>query len=695
MSTHLSTSGTSSEPQAWNELEDVFVGLGELARSAVAPPEFYRRLLADCVTSLSAVGGVIWLRCGDSLQVTAQLRWPGGDWASDEDYRRAHDQVLAEVAGRGKVSTVATQSAQREGAANPTKHLLLLGPVSARLEENSATAPPLAIIELLIEPNTSPAAIRGMEQFMTGVCELAADYHAFAELRRLRQGDVYRAQLLQLSCDVHRPLNLRENAYTVANEGRRVIGCDRLSVVAVGGNRLRLLATSGVSRADRRSGAVRRIEQLADLVRQSKEPAYYDDGQCDGLPPVAEALEQHAEESHARQIAAVPLNSPLDSGNDSGSDSATANHSRQNNGPLFVLVAEQFDARNGTLQRDRLSEVAAICATALYNAEQVSRLPLGWLLRPLGEAKYWVGTHLSRAALAVAAIAACLTALVLIPADFRIESPGTLQPVVQRNVFAPRNGLVDEVLVAHGAEVAAGEPLVRLRDPALDLELKRVDGELETTQRQLDAVRATRTNRQVRDANPADTYRLSAEERELQQRLTNLRHELNLLNREREALVVASPIAGRVLSWDISHRLIARPVERGEVLATVADLSADWQLELAVPDDRIGYVVAAQQALRSDLPVRFRLSSDDREQHTGHIAQVSQTADVNAAEREAAASPTVLVKVALDDLQLSEASRRELRPGVSARAQIDCGRRSLGYVWLHDIWDAALEWLRF
>jgi multidrug efflux pump subunit AcrA (membrane-fusion protein) len=404
-------------------------------------------------------------------------------------------------------------------------------------------------------------------------------------------------------------------------------------------------------------------------------------------------MEQHAAESHARQIAAIPLDSPQHPAADAGSEPAKPTLSNER--PLFVLVAEQFDARSGQLQRDKLTDLAVVCATALYSAEQLARLPLGWMLRPLGEAKYWVSTHLSRTAQAVAAIAACVVALVAIPADFRIDSPGMLQPVVRRDVFAPRSGLVDEVLVTHGTVVVVGQPLVRLRDPALDLDLKRVDGELETTQRQLDAVRATRTNRKVRDANPADAYRLSAEERELQQRLTNLRHELDLLSREREALVVASPVAGRVLSWDISHRLLARPVERGEVLATVADLSADWQLELEVSDDRIGYVLAAQQAIRPGLPVRFRLSSDDREQHAGHIVEVSQTADVNASQREAAPSPTVLVKVALDDLQLSQASLRELRPGVSARAQIDCGRRSLGYVWLHDIWDTALEWLRF
>jgi hypothetical protein len=70
------------------------------------------------------------------------------------------------------------------------------------------------------------------------------------------------------------------------------------------------------------------------------------------------------------------------------------------------------------------------------------------------------------------------------------------------------------------------------------------------------------------------------------------------------------------------------------------------------------------------------------------------TASVDAKDA-ATARPTVDVIVAFDKLQLEDADRRELRPGVSARAEIDCGRRSLGYVWLHDIWDTTLTWLRF
>jgi len=150
-----------------------------------------------------------------------------------------------------------------------------------------------------------------------------------------------------------------------------------------------------------------------------------------------------------------------------------------------------------------------------------------------------------------------------------------------------------------------------------------------------------------------------------------------------------------VLTWDLANRLTARPVERGEALVTVADLSADWQLELAVADDRIGHVLAAQDAAHPDLPVRFRLRSADAP-NTGHIESIGMTADVDTRDAAGdAARPTVEVVVAFDKSQLTEAAQRELRPGLSARAEIDCGRRSLGYVWLHDLWDAALTWLRF
>lgn len=697
MSAPLKTGGVPTESQTWQELEDVFAALGQLARSSCAPHEFYRSLLDQSVRALSALGGVVWLRAGSgAMQPVAQTGYTELDTVRSDDARRAHEAILHEVVSEGRVMSVAphTVSEEHPDAANATDHLLVLGPVHYLSDDSTSDQEAtIAIIEIWMRGDASPATYRGCEQFVSAACELASDFHAFHELRRLRHDGQHHAGMLELGRLVHGNLNLAATAYAVANEGRRVIDCDRLSVLVGRGNSCRLLAASGVSRVEKRSGAARRLAQVAEQVRRTDEPAYYFDGECDALPPVAEAIARHAEESHARHIAAIPLRRPVDPNTDDATLSKSERRRLNSARPQFVLIAEQFDSREGDLRRDLLVEAAEVSTTALYNALDYDRLPFGWLLRPLGKVKEAVATYTTRTALIVAAIAAGIAALVLVPADFNVDAPGTMQPVVRRDVFAPRDGIVDEVLVKHGADVKVGAPLVRMRDPALELELKRVDGELETSQKQLDAVRATRTNR-GRDTTPVESYRLSAEERELQQKLTNSRRELDLLKHERDQLVVTSPIAGRVLTWDVGHQLLARPVERGEVLMTVADLSADWQLELAVPDGRIGYVLAAQKNGKADLPVRFQLGSEDHAEHMGKISEVCQTADLPT-DKTAHTEPTILTKVSFDSPELIATLGGELRPGVSARAQIECGQKPIGYVWLHDIWDAAIEWWRF
>jgi multidrug efflux pump subunit AcrA (membrane-fusion protein) len=686
MPSPLSTAANASGSGTWHELEDVLTRLGQLARSPLAPDAFYDRALAECVRAISAQGGTAWLRSGGSaLRAVAQINWPA-EIAASADSRRAHETLLADVADERSVVSVAPHSTREGVSNNPSSYPLLLAPVVVAVDNDVRT---IAILEIIPRGETSPGANRAYEEFLAAIAEVAAEYHACRELTRLRSDDSYRQELLRLSSLVHRHIDLQPTAYAIANEGRRVIGCDRLSVLARLGSNCQLLATSGTSRVERRSAAARQLELLAELVRPLGEPAYYADGQCDALPVVAEALEAHAGESHARQVAVLPIARP----NSPGAEPHHEHRRSRREAPTFVLIAEQFDARNGDLERTRVVEVGDVCATALYNAYEIERLPFRSLLRPLAAAKQAIKTHVARSTVIATTAAAAIAALLLIPANFLISAPGTLQPVVWHDVFAPRSGLVDEVLVAGGTDVAVGQPLVKLRDPQLELDLKKVTGEMETVSRQLDSVRATKSSRDVRDAGTTDLYRLSSNEREFEQQLANLQREQELLIHERDALVVRSPIAGRVLTWDISNRLLARPVERGEVLVTVADLSADWQLNLDVPDDRIGHVAVAREALQPDLPVRFRLRSDDNP-HTGHIRDVSATADVTN-DGKTRPTPTVRAVVAFDKSQLNDAEQRELRPGITAQAEIECGRRSLGYVWLHDVWDTVIGWLRF
>ena len=66
---------------------------------------------------------------------------------------------------------------------------------------------------------------------------------------------------------VHGSLDPTEVAYVVANEGRCLVGCDRLSV-GIGASRgLHIEAVSGVDVVDRHSNLVRQMRRLCDRVR--------------------------------------------------------------------------------------------------------------------------------------------------------------------------------------------------------------------------------------------------------------------------------------------------------------------------------------------------------------------------------------------------------------------------------------------
>ena len=111
MSAPLPTSGAPLELQTWQELEEVFARLGQLARSPVAPHEFYRTVLDQSVRALSADGGAVWLRdstarCSSSVQTGC-----GGAAlaARAEQCIGPIRSLLFQVAAEGQVVSVSPQ----------------------------------------------------------------------------------------------------------------------------------------------------------------------------------------------------------------------------------------------------------------------------------------------------------------------------------------------------------------------------------------------------------------------------------------------------------------------------------------------------------------------------------------------------------------------------------------------------------
>ena len=103
------------------------------------------------------------------------------------------------------------------------------------------------------------------------VCDLAGDYLKSHQLRHFADRQTLWTQLEDFTHRVHASLDPRETAYTIANEGRRLIECDRVSVAVRRGRRCTIEAVSGQDVFDKRSNTVRLLGRLATAVVRSGE----------------------------------------------------------------------------------------------------------------------------------------------------------------------------------------------------------------------------------------------------------------------------------------------------------------------------------------------------------------------------------------------------------------------------------------
>ena len=537
----------------------------------------------------------------------------------------------------------------------------------------------LAVVELYLRPGSSPEVQQGWRELLATVAEVAAEFHLHEQLRTLRAERGFTGQSLGLMRRFQQSTDLQKTSLEIVNEGRRFVGGDRLSLLVRRGKTWQLLATSGVERVEARADVTKRLQMLAAATADWGEPLEYADESQDDYPPaLAELVEQHVDESQTRRLVAVPveLNQKLDQKPDQNS--------------AAVLVAEQFTGDIGEFSRLRVLELASLCEPALRQAVQLDRFPvrgcLRWADRWAEVTEKWGLTKLAVASVAAMAV---LLVLIFVKVDFEIEAPATLRPAVERDIFATATGKVTDVRIAHGEQVEAGDVLAVLSDPQLAMELERTAGEIATTRKRLEAIAVARTDRQVREDASGETLPLSAEAEQLKKRLASLQCQQGILRQRREALTLRSPIAGTVLTLDVQNLLRTRPVERGQVLFTIAETSAGWRLLAQVPQDRIRHLVLAQQKDNDPLVTRFRLAGETEKTFVGHVESISTAAvlDTTGLNQK---SPAFEVKIDVDESELPMA-----RPGMNAEVRILCGRRSLGYVWLHDIWETIYSWVVF
>jgi multidrug efflux pump subunit AcrA (membrane-fusion protein) len=645
----------------WRQIEELLDELAEVAKSTLSPGEFYRLTLDRMIPASGASGGAIWssARCGE-LRLDYQLNLNGTPGPLESGVLVQHQSLVEQVlhSARPSIVPLARHAVEHSGAEQAAGWAVLhpfhIGPQTS------------GVVELIPCRAGTAAERQGYARLAAALVELAEDFHRARELGRLRQREQDRDELERFALRAHRSLDTAETAFVIVNEGRRAIGCDRLSVLERMGRKYQTAAVSGVDALDRRGKLIRALERLVERSAAHGEPQWYCDDSGDLPDEIEQPLQSYLDESHARSVAIVPLFGP------GGADEARS--------IVGVLVAEQFcsTARDAEL-RERLAAVAGHSGVALANAQSHTHQPLARLSRALHRVR-WLAEprQLPKTLLVLGALAAAVAALTFVPADFAMEARGELQPAVRRDVFATDDGVVSELLVRQGQAVRAGDSLLVLRKAALDLELRRVAGEIQTAEKKLAAVQAERlSNARTTDDPRRDAHQRTADEEELKAQLAGWTHERAILEDQRKDLVVRSPIAGQPLTWNLQELLEARPVERGQALLTMADLDGPWVAELRLPDHRTGHLLAARDGLKPDLDVSFALASDPGVEYQGRVADVALSTEMDEAD-----NPSVLVTVAFDRENVAG-----LRPGATVLARIHCGRRAVGYVWLHELFE--------
>ena len=669
--------------QTKQQIRGLVSEIAALSKSDIDAETYYPAFLEKIVAALAAIGGAVWvLREGRRLDLAYQIRMSETLLSTESEDARRHFGLLSQAMASGEAHLIPPHSGggDEQAIGNPTDYLLVLAPLRA---DNQVEG----LVEIFQRPDAQPVTQRGYLKFVVQMCELAAEWLKTRKLRQISDRHSLWAQADHFARMVHENLDLRETAYTIVNEGRRIIGCDRVSVGVMYGRKCKIEAVSGQDTIENRSNIVHHLGQLATRVVATGESLWYD-GSMDDLPPqIEESLHNYIDESHTRMLALLPLRRPKRSADVRQTVTGEADEeSNLANEIVGTLVVEQIESRlPEAVLRSRTDLVYEHAARAITNSIDVNRIFLMPLWRTVGKSRWLVtARNLPKTVTISAAILVLILMLVLFKKDFNIQARGALQPVVKQDVFVPIDGDVLKLHVRDKQPVEEGQLLVELRNADLQVQYQDVLGSLQSKLERYSSVQYTLINQ--RGLNEGERINLQFEARQLEEEIATLRAQQKLLEEKRAKLQIRAPIAGDVMiPWETERSLEGRPVGMGQQLMTIVNPKGEWELELNMRESRSGKIRWARQNedWQRRYPgagekVSYILATDPETNHEGSLRDVKDFVELDAGD----GSSVVKMKV---DIQSEDIGTPH--PGSTVTAKVYCGKRALGYVWFHEAWE--------
>lgn len=632
------------------------------------PHAAFQQLLESAVGADGLLAGMVWVVDEHGrLRVLCERGMQGLVSEGRFVVSERHQQRLADTLRAGQACCIELDDAESSGSI----------PCRVAIAPLYRQAQPAGAVELFTGPELADDRQSRLLRFLEEVCSIGSELLSRDGAPGAREDSsaAFWERFERFTLHLQRSLDVDEVAAVAVNDGRVLLGCDRLSLALRYGNRSVIRAVSGQERVERRANLVRAMGQLAQQAIVAGEAVTYR-GVLEGFAPQLEKpLADYIVESRARMVMLAPLREqpPLVAASEEGAAGGMPAEQHV----LGCLIIEQMsDTRPRSTVTDRVDLVADHVAAALANARQHSELFLLPVWRQLGRmAGRFRGRRLA-IAVAVAALAAAVgVGLAVVPWEYRVEGEGKAMPEVQREVFAPWDGDVADVVVESGARVAAGDVLLRIESDDLDAEYIAAQNEVRETEKRRDAL-LSEWQTLLKTSDREDQIRVQGELEKSRIELTAAQEQQRKLEERINRLTVRAPIDGVVATYQLKQNLLGRPVRRGELLLEVMDDRGPWRLELEVPEHRMGHVLRAVEASQTGALVVEYVPATAVEQT--YEARLTTVATRSNESEERGTVVEVFAEMGAEGVAVR-------RIGAEVTAKIHCGKRSLGYALFGDV----------
>src|SRR3954471_12984887 len=403
--------------QTKNQIRKLVAEIADLAESDIQPAEFYVEFLNRAVAAVAATGGAFWLMDGrGGLRLQYQVEFQQTGLMDGRVKTPPHDALLGCMIQASQAQII-PPGAVIEGvpqAFNPTNLALIIAPLIVDKQV-------VGLLEVLMDPMRRAAQQKSTLRFVGDLCDLAGTYLKNRQMRQMMSQQRLWNQLESFTHAIHGTLDLREASFAVANDGKRLVACDRLSVALKVGGRTLIEAVSGQEVVEQRANLIRELTKLCKAVIRSGEDLVYT-GNTEGFAPdLRDCLEAYVDESGSKAVIVTLLHKPeVDPSKDKVA--------------FGCLVAEQIgDELAPTDAHARCEVVARHSSTALWNASEYDRALLP-LLKMIGSPwRFFRGRTLAKILGVVGALVTLVLVLTFVPWQLTIEGRGSLLPEERRN----------------------------------------------------------------------------------------------------------------------------------------------------------------------------------------------------------------------------------------------------------------------